>query len=84
MQLKCNIKNIGEFNDLGITKVAKLAGISKNTVYRLLHGKSISAKNLVKIAYVLDISLDEMIELDEQEKKRINSKLFGGESNEGS
>jgi len=64
--LRIRLKEILQEKGISITRVAKLTKLSKDTVWRYVHNKvrRIDLETLRKIAEVLNMSPDDLIELE--------------------
>lgn len=61
-----NIKRALDEYDMTQVELSELTGISKSTITKYIYGDAIpSIRNLINIAYVLECSLTDLIDVDE-------------------
>lgn len=61
-----NLQIMMKKRDISQTELSKLANVERRAVNRYANGKALpSLKNLLNICHVLDVSIEEVVDMDE-------------------
>lgn len=76
LDFNIKINKILKQQDLTLVELAEIIGTSPSTLYNFSSRGKITLDKLLKIAYVLDYHVEDIIDIKEEEKKRLESKLW--------
>ena len=76
MQIKGNLLDLAKERDLTVIQMADILEMSRHTIYQLNHRETASLGTLLKISYLLNCKVENIIELEEKTKENIDSNLL--------
>ena len=76
MQIKGNLLDLAKERDLTVIQMADILEMSRHTIYQLNHREAASLGTLLKISYLLNCKVENIIELEEKAKENIDSNLL--------
>lgn len=76
MKIKGNLIDLAKEKGLSVIDAAEILGMSRHTLYQLNHRETASLGTLLKISYLLNCRVEDIIELDEEVKEEIDKNLL--------